>query len=266
VKDRPPVVAVILARGGSKGIKLKNLQQVAGQSLVYRAARACAGAETLDRVFVYSDHQQILYEAERGGATPVERPADAAGDRQTSEDGVRHFLTHHDMGGADVMLVQATSPFLRSGHVDEAVRLLHSRYDELDSVVSVFPVSFYLGFIGHEERSTARYWKPFYPSRWRRQDFEPDLYAETGALYLAKRSIWDSGRRMGEKTGIVVAGRWESIEVDESEDLEVARAIAPVVRKETGHAVQVNEAEAVSLREEASRGGQARSPLAEEDD
>ena len=225
----PPVVVLILARGGSKGIKLKNLQQVGGASLIWRAARTCANAESIDRVFVYSDHPEILQEGERAGARGVERPAEESGDRQTSEEGVQSFLRAHNMGTADIMLVQATSPFLRTAHVDEAVGALHSRYSALDSVISVYPVVNYLGFF-----SPGDYWRPLYPERWRRQDFTPDLYAESGALYLSKRSVWDSGRRMRDRTGIVGVGRWESIEIDDQEDLEIANAIAR--GKETAHA------------------------------
>lgn len=229
--EPPPIVALILARGGSKGLPRKNLQEVDGQSLIYRAARSCVAAEALERVFVYSDSEEIRAEAARAGATPVERPADVSGDRATSEEAVQRYLRDHDPGTADVMLVQATSPFLRSQHVDDAARELRRRYHEVDSVVSVFPVRLYLGFLGEEDRVAGRYWRPFYPTRWRRQDFRPDLYAETGALYLAKRAVWDSGRRTGCRAGIVVMEPWESIEIDDQEDLEAARALAPLVRR-----------------------------------
>jgi N-acylneuraminate cytidylyltransferase len=228
----PPVVALIPARAGSRGIPRKNLQEVAGESLVRRAARACVAAERLDRVFVYSDGPEILQEAERAGATPVERPAEVSGDRTTSEETVLRFLRDHDIGSADLMLVQATSPFLRPAHVDEAVAVLHRRYGDLDSVVSVFPLALFLGYlapIAAEGRESERLWRPLYPERWRRQDFEPDLYAETGALYLAKRAVWDAGRRTGDRAGIVTMSRWESVEVDDPEDLAVARALAPLV-------------------------------------
>jgi len=225
-------VAVIPARGGSKGIPKKNLQTVDCLSLVYRAAAACARAERLERVFVYSDSPEILQEAERAGAKAVERPAEISGDRVTSEDTVLRFLKDHDMGAADVMLVQATSPFLRPAVVDQAIYTLHSRYEDLDSVVSVFALPFYLGFLSPAgRRGAGRVWRPLNPERWRRQDFETGLYAESGALYLSKQSVWLGGRRMGDRCGIVAMGRWESVEIDEPEDLEVARALAPVVQK-----------------------------------
>lgn len=221
-------IALILARGGSKGIPRKNLQDVQGRSLVRRAAEACAAAEAVDRVFVYSDCSEILTEGVHGGATPIDRPPEVSADECSSEETVLRFLKDHDTGGADVMLVQPTSPFLSAQHVDKAVRLLHRRYADIDSVVSVFPVQLFLGFLGHTERG-EREWRPLRPERSRRQDWQPEIYAETGALYLAKREIWRSGRRMSERCGIVTMSRWESIEIDDPEDLEVARAIAPVV-------------------------------------
>src|SRR5699024_9258628 len=78
-------VAIIPARGGSKGIPLKNLQKVAGISLLARAITAAKSSPSIDRVIVSTDHEGIAAEALRTGAEVSHRPAEIAGDAATSE-------------------------------------------------------------------------------------------------------------------------------------------------------------------------------------
>ena len=69
--ELPRTVAIIPARGGSKGIPLKNLQKVAGKTLLARAVEAASEATGVDLVVVSTDHDGIAAEAERAGATVV---------------------------------------------------------------------------------------------------------------------------------------------------------------------------------------------------
>ncbi|MET9515905.1 acylneuraminate cytidylyltransferase [Streptomyces sp. NPDC002994] len=116
------VLAVIPARGGSKGVPAKNLAPVGGVPLVARAVRACLGAGRVTDVVVSTDDPAIAAAARGAGAEVALRPADIAGDTATSEAAVLHALdTHEALHGAVVdvvLLVQCTSPFLTSEDVD----------------------------------------------------------------------------------------------------------------------------------------------------
>ncbi|MCZ9344186.1 NTP transferase domain-containing protein, partial [Streptomyces sp. TRM76130] len=110
------VLAVIPARGGSKGVPAKNLAPVGGVPLVVRAVRECLASRLVTHVAVSTDDQAIAAAARQAGAEVVLRPAAIAGDTATSEAAVRHAMDAHEAAhGAPVdavLLVQCTSPFL----------------------------------------------------------------------------------------------------------------------------------------------------------
>jgi N-acylneuraminate cytidylyltransferase len=214
------VVGVVLARGGSKGIPRKNLREIQGESLTYRCA-AKAVNSCLDKTYVYSDDNEILNEAAKAGAMPVERPEAVSGDFTTSEESVGQFIKDVNLDtGTDVMLLQCTTPFLKTVHIDKALRL-YKKSEGLDSVLSATACPRYIGY-----KDKSGNWIPAFPYRWLRQEHESLYYMENGGFYLARQSCWKSGNRMGSKCGIVLMGWWESIEIDDLDDLVVARNLA----------------------------------------
>lgn len=121
--ERPTaVLAVIPARGGSKGVPAKNLAAVGGVPLVARAVRECRAARLVSDVVVSTDDPGIAATARGAGAVVVRRPGVIAGDTATSEAAVLHAMDAYEaMSGArvtTVLLVQCTSPFLTSADVD----------------------------------------------------------------------------------------------------------------------------------------------------
>ncbi|MFF4222017.1 cytidylyltransferase domain-containing protein [Streptomyces abikoensis] len=117
----PAVLAVIPARGGSKGVPGKNLAPVGGVPLVARAVRACRGARLVTDVVVSTDDPAIAAAARGAGAEVVQRPSAIAGDAATSEAAVLHAMDAYEaMRGVvvgTVLLVQCTSPFLTAEDV-----------------------------------------------------------------------------------------------------------------------------------------------------
>jgi CMP-N-acetylneuraminic acid synthetase len=222
-------IGLILARGGSKGIKDKNLQEIEGQTLIYRCALE-ATKSVLEEVYVYSDDERIRHQAKLAGATPVERPEAVSGDETTSEQTVQRFLNGgKKIAPRDVCLLQCTTPFLKAKHINEAVKLLNNKSLELDSVVATAPMERYLGY---HPRKSRKMWVPTYPYRWLRQSHEPLYHVESGALYLARNNLWRRGKRMGNSVGMVIMDWWEALEIDEPVDLEVARRVATMFLKD----------------------------------
>ncbi|MCZ4149531.1 acylneuraminate cytidylyltransferase, partial [Escherichia coli] len=88
------VMAIIPARGGSKGIRLKNLREIGGKSLLGRAIESARSAAAVSDVVVSTDHEQIKAEALRYGARVIDRPADIAGDTASSESVLLHALAN----------------------------------------------------------------------------------------------------------------------------------------------------------------------------
>jgi YrbI family 3-deoxy-D-manno-octulosonate 8-phosphate phosphatase len=213
---------VIPARGGSKGVPLKNLQRVGDESLVARAVAAAAVG--VDLVVVSTDHPQIADEARRCGARVVDRPAELSGDTASSESAVLHALDVLAAEGIEpevTVLVQATSPFIDPAALARAVRRVLDGRD--DSVLAAAPTHVFTWrvvdgqavAVGHDAAT-----------RPRRQDREP-LYAETGAFYAMRTSgLRAAGHRFFGRTGLEQVDEATAMEIDTTQDLALARSLA----------------------------------------
>jgi N-acylneuraminate cytidylyltransferase len=133
-------IAIIPARGGSKGIPNKNLVEVNGESLVVRAIKSAVQSGVIDFVVVSSDDPTILEAAKVAGAIAIKRPADLASDTSAIEDAISHalqkFSEDHQVP-TTLVLLQPTSPLRQSSSISDAVHL----FTENDSVGSVYGVT-----------------------------------------------------------------------------------------------------------------------------
>ncbi|MFF3288071.1 cytidylyltransferase domain-containing protein [Streptomyces sp. NPDC003023] len=250
------VLAVIPARGGSKGVPAKNLAAVGGVPLVARAVRACLDAPLVTHVAVSTDDPQIAAVARGAGAEVVLRPAAIAGDTATSEAAVLHAMDAHEaVHGAPVdvvLLVQCTSPFIAREDIEGVARAVV--LDGADSAVTVAP---FHGFVWREadepaearENSAERaaggavlvdtatrtatgtgygvnHDSSFRP---RRQD-RPQDFLETGAAYaMSAPGFREAGHRFFGRTALVRTDPARVLEVDDPHDLARARALAPLL-------------------------------------
>ncbi|MFF3321519.1 cytidylyltransferase domain-containing protein [Streptomyces sp. NPDC002889] len=249
------VLAVIPARGGSKGVPAKNLAPVGGVPLVARAVHACLEAPLVTHVVVSTDDEAIAGAARSAGAEVVLRPAAIAGDTATSESAVLHAMDAHEaMHGAPVdvvLLVQCTSPFLSRDDVEGVARAVVE--DGADSAVTVAP---FHGFVWRESDSSAaaagesaeravgstavlvdaatttgsgygvNHDSSFRP---RRQD-RPQDFLETGAAYaMSATGFREARHRFFGHTALVRTDPARVLEVDDPHDLARARALAPLL-------------------------------------
>ncbi|MEW2496642.1 N-acylneuraminate cytidylyltransferase [Streptomyces nodosus] len=234
------VLAVIPARGGSKGVPAKNLAPVGGVPLVARAVRACRAARLVTDVVVSTDDQAIAVAARAAGAEVVPRPAAIAGDTATSEDAVLHALDAHEaLHGAPVdvvLLVQCTSPFLTGEDVDGVAGAVVE--DGADSALTVAPFHGFVWRDGADEADEnvaatsaagadgVNHDKAFRP---RRQDRPQDLL-ETGAAYaMDVAGLRTHRHRFFGRTQLVRTDPARVLEIDDPHDLARARALAPLL-------------------------------------
>ncbi len=215
------VVAIIPARGGSKGIPLKNLQPLAGKPLIAYVIQACLGATSVDRTVVSTDHEGIAEVAREFGAeVPFMRPAELAGDTTTLDPVIYHAvetLERTDGVTVDVAVtVQPTCPLLSSDTIDRAVRELIE--GDWDSVITV-----------RDDRHLR--WtivdgqpKPLYHARVNRQQLPP-TYCETGALFASRRRVITPTDRLGSRIGLVVTPEREGVDIDTELDLRLAEIL-----------------------------------------
>ena len=222
------VVAIIPARGGSKGVPLKNLRRVGGIPLIARAVQAARRCPSIGRVVVTTDDDDIAAVAEEWGAEVVVRPADISGDLASSESALLHALGALEQRRIDVGVVvflQATSPFIDVAALEDAVQLVRCR--RRDSVFSAVET---YGFLWAKAAgAAAEAVNHDADVRPRRQDRDPH-YLETGAFYVMRAAGFRAlGHRFFGSIGIAEVPQRTAIEIDTEAELEIARALAPLI-------------------------------------
>ncbi|MFJ3649927.1 cytidylyltransferase domain-containing protein [Streptomyces murinus] len=241
------VLAVIPARGGSKGVPAKNLAPVGGVPLVARAVRECRATRLVTDVVVSTDDQAIAAAARGAGAEVVLRPAAIAGDTATSEAAVLHAMDAHEaLHGAAVdvvLLVQCTSPFIVREDIDGVAGAVAE--DGADTAVTVAP---FHGFVWRESDGDGagegegegesgggvgvNHDKSYRP---RRQD-RPQDFLETGTAYaMDAAGFRKHGHRFFGRTELVRTDPARVLEIDDPHDLARARALAPLFDADLPH-------------------------------
>ena len=218
-------VAVIPARGGSKGIPKKNIQDVAGHPLIYYSIKAALGSN-IDEVWVSTDCEEIAAVAEESGARVLQRPSNLAEDDTTTDQVLSHFclcVNHFDA----LVTIQCTSPLTRSCDLDKGLDTYWN--SECDSVISVCPDAGGWLCGGYSWRnSNEGMVRSGHSDRLLRQDMEP-TYRENGAFYITGRKrLLSTKLRISGKILPCVMPRQRSFEVDEPEDLEELRRLQKI--------------------------------------
>lgn len=224
------IIALIPARGGSKGIPGKNLVPLAGRPLIVHAIACAQEVPQIDRVVVSTDSEEIAGVARLHGAeAPFLRPEEIARDDTPMMDVLRHALGWLRAEGGEisaVVLLQPTSPLRTASSVSGALRVFaEKRADSVVSVVAV-PHNCTPGSLlnrGADGRVTAAF--PEMAQLVRRQD-KPVFYARNGPAVLVLRpEMIDVGRLYSENTFGFEMSRRESIDIDHAEDLEIVEAL-----------------------------------------
>lgn len=199
--SRPRVLAVITARGGSKGLPGKNIRLVCGLPLIAWTILAARSAVSIDRLILSSDDEEIIATARSYGCeVPFVRPASLATDTATSIDVLTHAVQsleeHYDL----VILLQPTSPLRTAADIDGAVELLHT--SSAPAVVSVCASEAHPLWMFRLDNAGCL--DPLYSEEkrpQRRQDAFP-VYMPNGALYvvcvnqfLQRRTLLPEGTR-----------------------------------------------------------------------
>jgi CMP-N-acetylneuraminic acid synthetase len=218
------VLAVIPARGGSKGVARKNLRPVGGIPLIGRAIAAANAVPMVDLVVVSTDDDEIAFSARSYGAEVVARPADLATDTATSESALLHVLQQISGDGVlpDVLVfIQATSPFIDTNALERAIsRVLDGTDDVVFSAIETY------AFLWRDAEDGATGVNHDHSFRPRRQDREPH-FQETGAFYVMRtEGFTEAGFRFFGKVGIELVDESGAIEIDNEDQLVLAGAIA----------------------------------------
>lgn len=220
------VLGLITARGGSKGIPRKNLAPCGGRPLLAWTCIAAREARCLTRTAISTDDAEIAtFARDEQIEAPFLRPAELASDTAGSLEVARHaisWLFEHEGWTTDVLvLLQPTSPLRTSGHIDEAYGRLAP---DADSVVSVIEVPHAFSPASVMTRDPRGYARPYVEGSRpvRRQDL-PALIARNGpAVVVSRAATLAAGSFYGERCIPYEMARFDSVDIDEPDDLELA--------------------------------------------
>lgn len=208
--DGRRVLAVVPARGGSKGVRLKNLRTIGGESLVARAARIAGAVAELDRAVVSTDHEAIAAAAEAAGlAAPFRRPESLSGDRIADWDVLHHahaFMETLDGVRYDVVvMLQPTSPSRTPAQVRDALAMLVTgRFDAVWTVSETDGKGHPLKQLTMAEDGGLDYHDPRGATIIARQQLQP-VYHRNGIAYAITRECLREQRSIkGRRCGALV--------------------------------------------------------------
>lgn len=221
-------IAIIPARGGSKGIPQKNLAEVNGQPLVVIAINAAIQSGVIDSIVVTSDDTSILEIAERSGAIAIRRPAELATDSAAIEDALIHAISHYSLSHSApqvVVLLQPTSPLRKASTISRAVNV----FNENGCTGSVYGVTEcehhpYKALIAngntlspvHEVEDLSR-------SRLTL----PRAFRQSGSVYVVScKEFQNSQSLFNHPVQWIEVDQDEALDIDTVSDLETARQIA----------------------------------------
>lgn len=184
------ILAVIPARGGSKGIHKKNITLLAGKPLIVYTLLAAKKSKSLDRVIVSTDDDEIIDICKKFNVEFLRRPNNLSGDLSMTKDVLLHVVNQLSLIGYipdAVMTLQPTSPLRTEKHIDESI-LLFSQDSSADSLVSCVTVPHIYHPCSVMKKNIDGYLEGFTDSSQisRRQD-KSEVYARNGAaIYITR--------------------------------------------------------------------------------
>lgn len=186
--EKQRTVAIIPARGGSKAIPKKNIKILGGIPLIAWPIKLAQSIPEIDRVIVSSDDDEIIVTAKKYNAEVLfKRPKTLSEDNTPTLPVLQHaiqYLEEEEKYKADnVVLLYATTPFLKKQRIEEGIKLLTS--NSCDSVVGVRKVH---GLIWKKDERTGAS-EPFYPKKRVNRQLFTHLFEEAGNIYLTKTAV-----------------------------------------------------------------------------
>ncbi len=222
-------MAIVPARGGSKGLPGKNIRPLAGKPLIGWTLESAKKSKYLDEIFVSTDSQKIADVAETFGVkVPELRPEELASDTATSASVVLYTIDYFRKKGKDfdyILLLEPTSPMRKEDDIDNAIALACEHPDKA-GVVS-------LGEVHMEHPSIVKkitdksIIEPYVEAQkvTRRQQLDK-AYFPYGVVYLVRTDYFEKNQLFYGKDSLpYIIERWQCYEIDDIYDFTAIEAI-----------------------------------------
>ncbi|MDR1487975.1 MAG: acylneuraminate cytidylyltransferase family protein [Deltaproteobacteria bacterium] len=199
-------LAIIPARGGSKGVKRKNIRPIAGHPLIAWTISAAINSSRIDKIIVSTEDAEIAAISERYGASVLKRPEELARDDSTTRDVLAHVLSEIPNCDDPIVLLQATSPIRRSGLIDAVIVAFgHADWDSMAT-------------------GSMQLQYPPHGTEHRRQDVK-SVFINDGSVIAFKRENLRRKSLFGPKAGTMTTSREENIDIDDEFDFWLAEKV-----------------------------------------
>jgi len=212
------ILAVVPARGGSKGVPKKNIRTLGGEPLIGHTLRKAKAVNEINRLIVSTDDTEIASIAQSYGVEVLDRPADISTDLASTESVLLHAIRQFVSKGEifDVVIVlEPTSPF-RS--IDTIKRAIYKFNDKsVESVVAVRKSTENIGLIN------AGVFMPIVPDAPRRRQLRNPIYIESSTIYAARIDFLVKNKSLvSDKWTSLVVSNQEAIDINTEYDLQYA--------------------------------------------
>ena len=222
------MLAVIPARGGSKGVPNKNIKELSGKPLIAYTIEAAQKSEIFSKIIVSTDSEQIAEIARKYGAeVPFIRPAEISGDMVSSDDVILHAISFYERQGikfGEICKLQPTSPLRTSQHLKDAYTLFQEKKaDFLVSVCECEHSPLWAGIIDKDLRIDNFIAEEV--KRACRQDL-PTYYRLNGAIYMAKtQCFYEKCNFLGNNSIAYIMSQGDSVDIDCELDFLIAQQL-----------------------------------------
>lgn len=224
--ERKSVLAIIPARGGSKGLPGKNIRPLCGKPLLAWPIEAAVNSRYIDRIIVSTEDETIAAVALKwGGEVPFLRPVELASDAAKSSDVLLHALNFIQNTGKKydyLVLLEPTSPLTESSDVDSALERLHANRSVADSIVGVSSVEghhpSFCVYVNQSNGLIEPLQEPDFSSAGRRQDLQ-SVFSFDGSLYITATDVFQEKKSFYHvRTLSHIFPKWKSFEIDDIVD------------------------------------------------
>ncbi|MDP3991322.1 MAG: acylneuraminate cytidylyltransferase family protein [Candidatus Colwellbacteria bacterium] len=232
-KSKKKILALIPARGGSKGIPGKNIVDVGGLPLIAYSIKTARQAKLVNKVVVATDGEEITRVALKYKASVIQLPKKLTGDRSSIIGSVLYAIKELEKRGESydaIALLEPTSPLRKKGDIDNAIKILLKNYNKTDAVVSVGEVHIESPYI--MKKIEKGFIKPLMEEKNIIRQLLPKVYFPYGVIYLCKTSVLKKQKTFYPKriTPYLIE-RWQNYEVDDIFDLVCVEAVMKGIKK-----------------------------------
>ena len=224
------IIAIIPARGGSKGIPKKNIIKFKGKPLIQHSIEYAQESTMVDEIYVSTDSNEIESVARKLNVHIINRPEKISNDTSTTEEAIKHLISSISIRtNAIIVLLQPTSPIRPSNSLDIIIKkFLDDGLDSLFTATELHPLTWSIS----PEKMQCNY---NYKRRPMRQNFSNEklLYDENGSVYIFSLSMFNKTQnRLGGKIGYYIFPKEYGGQIDTYFDLHILDSIADYIKKD----------------------------------